>query len=237
MQQKQYDMKLITAYKICNQCNQSKPLFEFQKRKDGKHGVRAQCKNCLRALRSTKWITNKNVKIRQTERNRNKYTEEWYLENSHLTKVCSTCKTEKLLVGYRNEPNGINGKRSICLKCERLKNNEYKKALPPPTKEQRVRMRKNSSNHYFKHKSQYRARDAKRRSDLANRTPSWANLEAIQKIYDEARRISDETGIPHHVDHIIPLHGVNVSGLHVHNNLQIITAHENKIKSNKFQLC
>ncbi len=64
-------------------------------------------------------------------------------------------------------------------------------------------------------------------------TPPWADWDAIRAVYEEARRISDETGIPHHVDHIIPLRGRNVRGLHVHTNLQVIPAIENMRKHTK----
>ncbi len=69
-------------------------------------------------------------------------------------------------------------------------------------------------------------------ADKLNRTPAWADLVAIKQIYIECARISRETGIKHHVDHIIPLRGKTVSGLHVPNNLQIITAEENIQKRN-----
>lgn len=67
----------------------------------------------------------------------------------------------------------------------------------------------------------------------ARATPTWADMDAIKKIYLEARRKTEETGTLHHVDHIIPLRGKIVSGLHVHYNLQIITAQENLRKSNR----
>lgn len=55
----------------------------------------------------------------------------------------------------------------------------------------------------------------------------------INKFYNDARKISKETGIPHEVDHIEPLHGKNSCGLHVPWNLQIISRADNQSKSNK----
>lgn len=66
-----------------------------------------------------------------------------------------------------------------------------------------------------------------------HRTPPWANKEAIHEIYAEARRLSKD-GEQFHVDHIIPLRGRNVSGLHVESNLRVMAAAENRMKSNKF---
>lgn len=66
---------------------------------------------------------------------------------------------------------------------------------------------------------------------------SWADMDAIKKVYAEARRISLETGIKHHVDHVLPVNGDLVSGLHVETNLQILTALDNIKKGNRFEPC
>jgi len=79
-----------------------------------------------------------------------------------------------------------------------------------------------------------RARMAKRRAAKLQRTPSWVDFEAIKAIYAEAHRLEELDGITRHVDHIIPLQGELASGLHIANNLQILTAEENLSKSNKF---
>jgi hypothetical protein len=67
--------------------------------------------------------------------------------------------------------------------------------------------------------------------------PSWLSDEQqqqINNIYKECKEITMQTGVQHHVDHIIPIHGKTVSGLHVPENLQILTASENCSKKNSF---
>jgi hypothetical protein len=82
----------------------------------------------------------------------------------------------------------------------------------------------------------FHASSAKRAVALALRTPKWADLAAIEAIYAEAKRITASTGVPHHVDHSIPLQGRLVSGLHVANNLAVLHGHDNVRKSNRFEV-
>jgi hypothetical protein len=62
--------------------------------------------------------------------------------------------------------------------------------------------------------------------------PSWANHEAINRHYANARYLTEITGHQHHVDHIIPLRGETVCGLHVENNLRAIPHFLNTRKGN-----
>jgi 5-methylcytosine-specific restriction endonuclease McrA len=75
-----------------------------------------------------------------------------------------------------------------------------------------------------------------REANKKQRTPSWANIDAIREIYEECSELIEEYGPrSYHVDHIIPLQGKTVSGLHVENNLQILKASDNIKKSNNYE--
>ena len=68
------------------------------------------------------------------------------------------------------------------------------------------------------------------------RTPKWANIDRIREIYELAATKTRLLGKCFHVDHIIPLQGKLVSGLHTESNLQIITAEQNSRKYNTFKI-
>lgn len=63
--------------------------------------------------------------------------------------------------------------------------------------------------------------------------PAWANKSAIEAIYLRARELTKRLGVAMEVDHIVPLQGAIVCGLHVENNLQIIPMRKNRSKNNR----
>jgi hypothetical protein len=91
-----------------------------------------------------------------------------------------------------------------------------------------------------KHKEQnqdyYKALTNQRRRRMRQATPPWTTLEHKRQIREKyllALAMTKETGVPYVVDHIIPLHGEEVCGLHVPWNLQVMTREDNLRKSNK----
>lgn len=68
---------------------------------------------------------------------------------------------------------------------------------------------------------------------MAQATPGWVDWDAVTQMYADAARLSWQTGVKHHVDHIVPIKGRNVCGLHVQNNMRVIPALLNRQKSNK----
>lgn len=88
-------------------------------------------------------------------------------------------------------------------------------------------------------KAQKREHTRKRVMTLKQATPSWlSELDrlVIKEIYHLAVLRSEALGVDFDVDHIIPLHGATVSGLHVPSNLQLLPRSQNIRKKNYFEL-
>jgi hypothetical protein len=97
--------------------------------------------------------------------------------------------------------------------------------------------RRNSRVCAHKNPARVKANKIKYEKKLAQATPSWLTKQdwaTMNALYETARRLTRETGIRHEVDHIYPLNGKTVSGLHVPGNLQILTQSANVAKSNRY---
>lgn len=79
------------------------------------------------------------------------------------------------------------------------------------------------------------ARQARRREAERRATPPWADHTAILEVYAKAAMLTKQTGIPHDVDHIVPLQAKTACGLHVQWNLRPIPASINRAKQNRLE--
>lgn len=90
-----------------------------------------------------------------------------------------------------------------------------------------------------KNKDKNNARVSKYRSTVLLQTPKWLTgqqLQEISEFYKMAKQLETVFPWKQHVDHIVPLQGKNVCGLHTPWNLQILSETHNKQKSNRVEL-
>lgn len=201
--------------KVCSKCATAKAKSEFKPRKSSSDGLHQWCAGCLAA-----------------------YYREYEKRNA---------KRKALLRRDRYE---LNRPQILAARAEYYKDNvaaikcrrsEYRKSNMERLRDAQLVWRKNNVDYLRLAKMKWakanpgavRSIRARRRAAELKATPSWASRAEIEKIYSEAARIQAETGIAHHVDHIVPLQGELVNGLHVPWNLRIITATENISKGNR----
>jgi hypothetical protein len=134
-----------------------------------------------------------------------------------------------------------------CTECELIsKNAHYNKNKEHVSKIQKASYERTKEHHLTQkrvyrqaNKGKINALVAARKQHIKQRTPSWVGKEEmwlIKEIYDLASLRTKMTGCQWHVDHIFPLQGRLVSGLHIPENMQVIPAIINIAKKNKFEI-
>lgn len=196
-------------------------------------------------------IKKKRTYTEEQKRKRSERFKKWYLKNCKKAepKVLQSEEERKLRKSKRNkrysESRKVNGKwfydkkkRAEYISKNKNKHLKWITNWNKKNKERRKLHRLNNKlNNYDNYITNVRIYTAKRRCSKLQRTPKWLTLfdrQYIKHIYIQARELEKLDGSKRHVDHIIPLQGKLVSGLHVPQNLQILTADENLNKSNNY---
>lgn len=147
---------------------------------------------------------------------KNGHTSKRYVSNG----ACVICTTNRQKVWVVNHP-------------------EYSKINTLRSREWRVRNPRRHSQLHKECNARYKVKNPEkirklarihtnnRKADTLHRTPSWAELPKIREFYNDC-------SLGFEVDHIIPLKGKLVSGLHVIGNLQYLPKLDNIKKGNKF---
>lgn len=196
--------------KRCTKCREEKSILKFYKDTRKKDGYRFQCKDCSRKYRQENAnkisIHGKNYRKLNSEKISD-YKKKQHQKNKDIKKL-----------EYQQNPEPVK---------QRMKQYYQKN---------KQKINKQARKYQINNPHIINALCAKRHAAKLKATPPWlaeAHYAEIAAFYKQAKEMETKTGIKHHVDHIIPLQGKNVCGLHVSWNLQILTAQENLSKGNK----
>jgi len=161
-------------------------------------------------------------------------------------KTCNHCN-ENLPIssfGRKKRQSGSFGIRGVCKPCHTIKNSISRKKCGRKTSPKTAESaRERASDYYYENRGrpEFKAKacnlQARRRSYKLKATPDWLtqeHLEEIKNFYWLAQDLKSVTGETYHVDHIVPLKGKSVCGLHVPWNLQILPADINLSKGNHY---
>ena len=146
--------------------------------------------------------------------------------------ICQRCKEDKELdLFYKNKrrPTGLD---QYCIPCRRTYTKAWAKTETGRTCRASARR-----NFYLANKDYELSKSRQWRRGKRKGTPVWLSEDQLQEIalvYQLARDCKLTTGEPYEVDHIVPINGKNVCGLHVPWNLQILPADMNRGKGCRF---
>ena len=159
-------------------------------------------------------------------------------------KTCTKCGKTKPVSLYYKDKQKPDGLEKRCKQCRSATQSSYYKENKDVINERNRVWQKANPQRFLSTQREYQREVYKRignvrrstsRAKIKKRTPAWADMSEIAKVYSKAKQLTEQSGIQYHVDHIIPLNGELVSGLHIATNLQVITAEQNLMKSNDYR--
>ena len=233
--------------KVCSRCEESKPVEEFHKENRRLDGLRPWCKPC-----GIEWRKAYNIKNKEKiEAKRKEYVAKNRERIASVRKAYYEANAEKKRA-YAKEYNAKNRERVAARsKAHYEANIEKYRAYRRENKDRYNALSKayNQKEHVKEKRSEIlrrwreanidknRHKSAMYRAARIQRTPCWLteyDRALIQRKYTLAQKKTESTGEMWVVDHILPLRGDFVSGLHVPSNLRVIKETTNSRKYNKY---
>ena len=158
-------------------------------------------------------------------------------------KICTKCKVKKPFIAFHKNKQTKDKLTVHCRDCSNARLKEWKKQNKDHIAEydrvwqqaNKDKKSKNYKNWQVNNRAKVNSYNSYRRALELQATPSWLTKEQLNQIesfYWLARLEKERTDDVYHVDHIVPLNGKTVCGLHVPWNLQVLTAVKNLQKSN-----
>jgi len=230
--------------KKCTKCGEVKPKEEYFKAKDNKDGLMGGCKECdlKRAKKRQEKVNRECVVEKQcsscgVKKPRNEYHRS-SLNKDGLKGECKSCRSKKEEIRYSCKYEYAEEK--WCGKCGEVKHrnafHNYTRSRDGLTRTCKECRAIAGKEYYNKNRKRYIAAARLRRICTEEAMPTWLTKkhhEQIQQIYDHARECSLLTGDEYVVDHVIPIKGRSVCGLHVPWNLQVLPSDVNDSKGNR----
>jgi hypothetical protein len=221
----------IESTKKCTKCKAHKLLTEFGKDKTRADGLQYTCRACTQSANKEWYAANKDRRRITIDRYRQENPEAvkqrnlaWREANKDHVKATQKAYSEankEAQKAYRAQWHQENKERRAAQKKVWYALNKDKIAEKYKAKAKEWRI---------KNRPLIAAHSNARRAKILGATPLWADLEAIKDFYIAASAFKLYTGQEYHVDHVVPIKGKTVCGLHVHNNLQLLLARDNQSK-------
>lgn len=153
-------------------------------------------------------------------------------------KTCNNCRHAKPESEFSKDKSKRDGLQAKCKTCLKAISKAWSDANKERHLKQQAEWYKNNKQHHYQTGNSLRrtypeknaAKTAAYKAAKLQATPPWANMKLIEGIYKLAAKLGLE------VDHIHPLQGENICGLHIHYNLQLMTKSHNRKKGNKLVL-
>lgn len=214
--------------KTCTKCGIEKSFNAFPKRPSNKDGRRDQCRVCY-GKTIEMWRAQNVDKVRSYARDWARRNPEYGYESSRKHRLENP---EYHRAAYRKWCSANQEKAAAATQTWLLRNPDWKKLYQEANRD--ILREKNRR---WQRANPVKVREKTRRYQASRQgaTPFWLTaiqLAQIQEFYEIAEALQMQTNIKYHVDHVHPLNGEIICGLHVPWNLQVLPYDENIRKSN-----